>query len=78
MFTFRNLQFIFAGICFALLAEGIIWFFFPGKITRWLTTISKTNLRILGAIEIIISLGLLFLIIYPLVRKFVTSLLISF
>ena len=64
MFTFRNLQFIFAGICFALLAEGIIWFSIPGKVTHWLSSISKANLRILGAIEIIVSLGLLYLIIY--------------
>lgn len=64
MFTFRNLKFIFAGICFAVLIEGIIWFFIPGKVVNWLQSISKTNLRILGAIEIIISLGLLYLIIY--------------
>ncbi|MCD5390855.1 DUF2065 family protein [candidate division NPL-UPA2 bacterium] len=64
MFTFRNLKWIFAGICFALLAEGIIWFFIPGKITHWVSNISKVNLRILGAIEIIVSLGLLYLIIY--------------
>ncbi|MCK4261521.1 DUF2065 domain-containing protein [bacterium] len=64
MFAFRNLKLIFAGICFALLAEGIIWFFIPDKITHWLNSISKANLRFLGAIEIIISLGLLYLIIY--------------
>ena len=64
MFTFRNLKLIFAGICFALLAEGIIWFFIPGKVPRWLNSISKAHLRFLGAIEIIVSLGLLYLIIY--------------
>lgn len=64
MFTFRNLKFIFAGICFAVLIEGIIWVLFPGKVTNWLQSISKSNLRIPGAIEIVLSLTLLYFIIY--------------
>ena len=64
MFTFRNLKLLFIGISLAILAEGIIFFFIPGKIIRWFERVPRFRLRLMGAAELIISLGLLYFILY--------------
>ena len=64
MFTFRNLKLLFAGISLAILAEGVIFFFAPGKIVRWLERIPRSYLRLMGIAEIIASLGLLYFVLY--------------
>ena len=64
MFAFRHLEWFFIGISLAVLAEGIIWFFIPKKIVRWLERIPRNRFRLMGSAEIIISLGLLYFILY--------------
>lgn len=64
MFTFRHLKLLFAGISLAILAEGVVFFFSPGKIIRWLERIPRSRFRLMGIAEIIISLGLLYFILY--------------
>lgn len=64
MFTFRHLELLFAGISLAILAEGAILFFIPGKTTRWLERIPRSYLRLIGIAEVIFSLGLLYFILY--------------
>ncbi len=64
MFTFRNLQFIFAGICLAVIIEGAMLFFIPGRIIRWWERISRNRLRLLGIAEIILALGALYFVLY--------------
>jgi len=64
MFTFRHMQLIFAGVSLAILAEGVILFFIPGKTARWLERIPRLYLRLIGIAEILLSLGLLYFILY--------------
>ncbi|MCD5402130.1 hypothetical protein LR013_06070 [candidate division NPL-UPA2 bacterium] len=64
MFVLRNLRSIFVGISLAILVGGIVWFFIPGKIIRWLERIPRSRLRLMGLAEIILSLGLLYFVLY--------------
>jgi len=64
MFTFRNLKWIFAGISLAILVEGVIWFFVPGKIIHWLERMSLIRLRLIGIAEVLLALALLYLVLY--------------
>jgi len=64
MFTFINLKLIFAGICLAVLIEGAILFFVPGRVIRWWERISRRPLRLIGIAEIILSLGALYFVLY--------------
>jgi uncharacterized protein YjeT (DUF2065 family) len=64
MFTFVNLKLIFAGICLAVLLEGAILFFVPGRVIRWWERISRRPLRLIGIAEIILSLGALYFVLY--------------
>lgn len=64
MFVFRHMEWFFIGISLAVLAKGVIWFFIPGKIVRWLERMPLSRFRLMGSAEIILSLTLLYFILY--------------
>lgn len=64
MFVFRHMEWFFAGIALAIFIEGVIWFFIPEKIIRWLEKTPLIRFRLLGLAGIILSLGALYFILY--------------
>ncbi len=64
MFTFRNLKLLFVGISLAVLIEGAILFFIPGRVIRWLEKTTRNRYRIIGIVEIVFSLGVLYFVLY--------------
>ena len=57
------MRLIFIGIGIVIFIEGIIWLFFPEKVIRYLTG-HVPKLRIAGAILLLISLSLIYAVIY--------------